>query len=51
MANPLLSHSAQYNKLLQRVFPSLKKINTEYVNEELPVKTHAEQDATPKVVS
>jgi len=32
MANPLLSHEKQYNSLLIRVFPSLNKINGEYIN-------------------
>jgi len=34
MMNPLLTHARQYNTLLLRVFPSLKKINGEYVNED-----------------
>ena len=33
MANPLLSHEKHYNRLLIRVFPSLNKINGEYVSE------------------
>lgn len=32
MANPLLSHAKQYNSLLVRAFPSLTKINGEYLS-------------------
>ena len=34
MTNPLLSHSKQYNSLLLRAFPSLTKINGEYLSNE-----------------
>lgn len=41
MANPLLSHEKQYNSLLVRVFPSLTKINGEYLDNSSTVKNIA----------